>query len=526
MRTPFLVVVFAVTIIAAQNTSEIAKVQQVSKTNPEITLPADDIAGEQAWLEALGVNGSPLIEHPFSHPWSNRSFIVPTAWYRAVNIDKPTVSADKLRQDLPLLRMVMEKAYGGWESAANRGWNWSQWFVDWDKQLAESKAKELPVREALAPFAGLEEFQLDNHSGALLRSADFRSGSQTALLAAAPAGECSQMKTADGKTFVIDAKDPAQRPKRALLADMATPVWYAVYPSKRGEIRSLLCEGKWLDANLPWRPDRAARMANILKLAQTGDDVPSYRAISADISYLRFPTFSKQNGELLRKLFPSLEKSAGKERLLIVDLRSNGGGDAPIEALGYWMTRETILRRIQTTRRLRQSCLYAALRWGYTQISIKDLKPPISDALRSDLQNQLQALLEPTPQDCPATMREEKSQWNYAQHRMSRKPRFLVLIDNACGSDCEFTTYVLAGHPGTVIAGMNTYGVGQFIQPGFFMLPHARVPFRIALGESDLYGDGRSFDGYGLDVDVLLASEQDQNPEAILKLAEKLIAQQ
>ena len=48
------------------------------------------------------------------------------------------------------------------------------------------------------------------------------------------------------------------------------------------------------------------------------------------------------------------------------------------------------------------------------------------------------------------------------------------------------------------------------------------MKFRIALGMSDMYGDNRSLDGYGLDVDMLLAGEEAHKPEAILRLAEKL----
>jgi len=514
---------------ATQNVTSRQKADENSRIADDITLTADEIAGEQAWFDSLGVKGSPLVEHPFSPPWSNRSFIVPTAWYRALIVQwqgRPqTVSADRLRQDLPLLEMAMEKAYGGWDSAEKRGWNWQQWFADWDKRLAaESKGKELPVREAMAPFGELEEFQLDNHSGPLNQSANFGSGSRSAKLGAAPAGECSEMKNTDGKSFVIDARDPAQRPKRALLADLATPAWYVSYPAKRGEAHSILCGGKWLDVTPAWQPEDAARISNILKLAQTEGDVPSFRVVSPEISYLRLPTFTKANGELLRKLAPTLEKSAGKERLLIVDLRGNGGGDAPLNTLAYWIQPRAIEQRLHLAQKLRQSCLYTALRWGYQEVSIMRLQPPISDALRNQLQNQVQGLSDPAPADCPATLREEKSEWNYAQHKMPAKARFLVLVDNGCGSDCEFATYLLAGEPGAVIAGVNTYGVAQFIQPGFFMLPHTRIPFHISLGQSDIYGDGRSVDGYGLDVDLLLPGQAEQSPDAILKLAEKLLA--
>jgi hypothetical protein len=74
----------------------------------------------------------------------------------------------------------------------------------------------------------------------------------------------------------------------------------------------------------------------------------------------------------------------------------------------------------------------------------------------------------------------------------------------------------------TVVVGSNTFGVAQFIQPGYSVLPHTRLPFRIALGTSDVYGDGRSFDGYGLDVDIVLATRADESRESILALAHYL----
>jgi hypothetical protein len=51
------------------------------------------------------------------------------------------------------------------------------------------------------------------------------------------------------------------------------------------------------------------------------------------------------------------------------------------------------------------------------------------------------------------------------------------------------------------------------------------LPFRIAMGMSDDYGDGRSFDGYGLDVDIVLDTEESQGATAILRLAQTLAAQ-
>ena len=108
---------------------------------------------------------------------------------------------------------------------------------------------------------------------------------------------------------------------------------------------------------------------------------------------------------------------------------------------------------------------------------------------------------------------------------MPKQPRFLVVVDDLCGSDCEFATFVFATRGESVIAGVSTYGVAEFIQPGYTVLPHSRTPVRMALGLSDFYGDGRSLDGYGFDVDVLLPTAESQSGEGILALARRLKTQ-
>jgi hypothetical protein len=200
-----------------------------------------------------------------------------------------------------------------------------------------------------------------------------------------------------------------------------------------------------------------------------------------------------------------------------------------VEELSRWLDAETLRKALPFTRHLAQSCVSNTLRWGYTQTTMLSMRPPISDALRQNLQKQIDGLSESAPAGCAGKFVEERSEWNYskratAEHPLPEHPRFLVLVDEACGSDCEFMAYVFAATSRAVIAGVNTFGVMQFIQPGYFMLPHSGIRFRIALGRSDPYGDDRSVDGYGLDVDLLLPAMEDRSPAAILELARLLAA--
>jgi C-terminal processing protease CtpA/Prc len=265
------------------------------------------------------------------------------------------------------------------------------------------------------------------------------------------------------------------------------------------------------------------RLAQIGELAEASPDVPSYRVVSDAIGYLRLPTFSKENGELVRKLATQYPPSAGKEKLLIVDARMNDGGDLPLRALRPWLDPKALSMAVRGNRFLTQSCLYSALRWGYTEFTMLDMKPPISEALRKSIQKQADDLLTPDPAGCPTSTEGSRAEWHMDLHKMPEAPRFLILMDEYCGSDCEALIYIFSSMPGVVLAGVNTYGVAQFVQPGYFVLPHTGLAFRIALGRSDLYGDDRSFDGYGFDVDVLLPRAEDRGAGNILELARRLL---
>jgi hypothetical protein len=490
------------------------------------TLAPADRESEVAWLSSLGLTvpaGGPLLEAPFDEPLTKRSFLVPTAWWRA---PAPTeVSANDLRQDLPLLHVLMEKAYGGWASAKKRGWDWDKWFADWDQDLASKNGATIPIAEALAAVNRLENFQLDNHTGPTGGKVSFQSGSRTAVLEKSPAATCTELRDASGAVSPLDAIDPAQRPKKARIGGLDRTGSYISYPTRRGAITAIHC-GEWIGVTPVW--DGPTRDKLIADLTQPADpDDPSYRTISAGIGYLRLPDFSKQGGEKLRRLLPTLPATAGHEKLLIVDLRGNDGGDAPVESISRWLDMASIRAALKFSKIQPNSCVYDALRFAYTQVTSQNLKPPLTPELQKSLQAQLDSLFTPSPPGCPVRIDEIRSDWGYTKHDPqatppSGHPRLLIIVDHWCGSDCEGLASILAATPGSLVVGENTYGVGQFIQPGYFILPRSKIKFRIALGMSDIYGDARSFDGYGLDVDVVLSTEESQSAAFLLRLAERL----
>ena len=139
------------------------------------------------------------------------------------------------------------------------------------------------------------------------------------------------------------------------------------------------------------------------------------------------------------------------------------------------------------------------------------------------LQGLLDRMALPYPPDCPRAVDTKPPQWTYLQHRFAPKPddlRIIALVNSGCGSDCEGLTAQLASLPETIVIGSNTFGIMQFLQPVHSVLPHTGLEYRFALGRSNFYGDNRSVDGYGLDVDVVLPEVNTLKPKQMLELAE------
>jgi hypothetical protein len=495
------------------------------------TIPAAERAAEDERLRALGLTvpeGGVILEHPFAQPFTNRSYLVPAKWF---DVAAPKeVKADDLLEDLPILRAVMERAYAGWDTARKKGFDWDRWFSDWQKMLEARKGSTLPIEEAFAPWGELMKVQLDNHTA--IAGARFGSGSRTAVLESPPKGACEELRMKGGALFPLLAGDKAHQPRRARHFEPGkkpSDIYYISTPSRRGEPEAIRCGNAWIPLRPSWNGKPDARMKLIGELAGESVEVPTLIKVREDVAYLRLPTFTKVNTEKIRQTMPSWPKPTGKERALIVDLRMNGGGDAAVDAVSGWVDQKDLQASSEFPQRIGASCLYTALRWGYTVKSSRKLTPPISEEMRQELQSELDGLFAPSEPECPAKYIEKPSAWNYTKHkagaaRRKGKPLVLVLVDNGCGSDCEYMAYVLAGVPEAVIAGVNTYGVGQFIQPGYSVLPNTRVGFSVALGNADEYGDGRAYDGHGLDVDVLLSTEQAWSRQGLLELVDRLTA--
>jgi hypothetical protein len=497
-----------------------------------VVVTPDERADEDARLRTLGYrppDDGALIERPFEAPWTSRSLLVPPAWWPSGRKQffgqRSGVRADLLLQDLDVLEAAMSRAYGGWDSAVARGWSWERWFGGWRDQLRAAGSRRLSADEAFQPARDLLRFQLDNHTQIPLGDIGTMSFSQTALLAAPPAGPCTEIRAANG-TFPIVPGDAATGLRRALSARRGHGLEAAAFvaaPNARGALRAIHCGGAWIDLEVVSR-GQTMLLARAFVPELFAHERPTIRSLSPDVTYVRLPDMTPAVYTHVEEDRPSWPRPTGAEKALIVDLRGNGGYSAGLglDVLRDWVPRSQLPPADAIGARVGTSCLAAALTWNRDR---RVMTANASERTHAALQRELDALgLEPT-EGCPRETRETTGGVQYrAHHLRERLPgrRIVALVDNGCGSDCELITVMLASLPETVVVGVNTAGVGQFIQPGYALLPRTGLPFRIALGQSDMYGDGRSFDGYGLDVDVVLPHPEAWGDADLLRLAEEL----
>jgi hypothetical protein len=491
-----------------------------------LTITPAEIAAEDTRLQQLGLtlpDGSFLKPHPFEPPWTSHSLLIPSTWTEPgiKSLLTRHVRADLLLADLDVLQPVMERAYGGWDSAADRGWNWNQWFADWRKQLAAKGAANLSLDEAFAPVDSLLAFQRDNHTQIPL-ARHTGDGSQTALLATTPTAPCTELR-ANAHTFSIAANDPGQQVRNARQWTTGSSTFadthYISMPASFGIPQAIRCGDAWI----PLQPI-GGRKGGILSLlnmlweeTMSRGDQAHIDELGDGIVYARLPTFVDSNYQ--RKPSQGWPQRHPTDRVLIVDLRNNQGNNADygLNVLKGWIDESRMVPFEHIGSQIDSSCLYAPLKWNYP---IRDSNEPSQQMLDRIAQNYLPG--------CPRTVDINPSQWTYLQHRFTPKPgdlRIIALVNSHCGSDCELMTAMLASLPETIVMGANTYGVVQNIQPGYSVLPHTGLAYRIALGRSDYYGDNRSVDGYGLDVDVVLPEVDTLNTTQLRQLAEAVAKQ-
>ncbi len=483
------------------------------------TVSAADRDAEAVRLRALGLSvpdGGPVLERPYDVPLSSRAYVVPAAWIppppKQIVASFGSVRASALLRDLPVLRRAMERSYGGWESAERRGLDWARWFDDWRAALEGAGDRDLSMDEAFAPMDRLAEIRIDNHTNIPAMRVATSSLSQSARISGRPRAPCTIVESADGKQTPLRPGDLGEQPRRALApsSDLARleEVSYLALPSRLGVLRRVKCGDEWLD--LAGGVPRGTSIFSLLRAERQRQEI-EVRRLPGGVLYVRLPTFARGNYQDLDARARGWPAASDGDRALLFDLRGNGGGGSQLAwpVLDRYLDRKRLpsLEAMRVT--VAKSCLYPALRWNLWNHDGEAWQPG------------LDALFAPAPEGCPRRLEVSPGtlRWRRGKPKQGLAgKRIVVWVDGGCGSDCEYLMQQLGALPETVVVGTNSGGVCEFIQPGLGVLPGTRLAFRFALGASDFYGDGRSVDGHGLDVDVLLRDDEGWTPEKVAGL--------
>lgn len=487
-------------------------------------LTAEEIQSETDRLTASGLRlpSSFFSERPFEAPWTSRSLLVPAAWLREPGIKRfirpSEVRADLLLADLDVLEPVMARAYGGWDTAIAGGWDWTEWFASWRQSLVSHGDRALSLNEAFAPMDALMAFQRDNHTTVPLARWQV-DGSHTARLTALPDAPCSVVRTSEGDV-PLDGSDAGLRVRSAKVWRPGTQTLddgrYVVLPSSAGRLESVQCGDKSIPLLSVSRPASGLwTMATTQAAAWLAGDTARVERLDDGVVYARVPTLSHGNyAGLVSDDWPNRETD---DRVLIVDLRDNGGGSYEYarRVLDGWIDlADATVDTFGLT--VNESCLYPPLKWGF------NMAFGSSGTTTEGWQALVDQIGRPSPDGCPRRVRVSEPRWRYSDRLFAPDEnglRVIALVNSQCGSDCELIAAMLATSTQAIVAGSNTLGIMQFTQPGYSVLPHTGLAYRLALGTSDIYGDGRSVDGYGLDVDILIPGVDRLDPHDLLDLA-------
>lgn len=500
-----------------------------------IEVSTAEIQEDTQWLAGLGIkvpNDGYILKKPFEGPLTRRSFIVPASWYSLPL--KKEVKASDLLKDLPFIKTAYRHTYSGYEVAAKRGWNWDQWFTDWEAQLSSKGDQVISVEEAFAPITKLKLFQPDNHMGPVVDSptAYARVISRSALLTNIPTDSCSEIINDKNQSFQLQKNQPAHQPKLAKLPDN-TLTYYVTYPSLYGVVTQIRCGEELIRLKPFWQNEAlaAVKQNKVLKLAQTEKDKASFRWAASDILYVRFPGMNYDHRQSYLELEQEIKTAdLSKAKVIILDHRGSGGGYGFAFPTYEYLTAGNFMNSKDPRGFIKQSCLsYGGSGiWGQIQWMLKrsnQVDPlPVEDV--NEYQGILDGLFTEEP-GCPITFppRSTSPTWKYVDRKFEptkSKPILMFLTDNDCGSTCEGSQFAFAQLPNTIIVGTNSYGVAQFTGGNFFVTPNTKITYRFSSGVSDMYGDNRPFDGYGLNADMILPDEEMQDPEYILNLARSL----
>ncbi len=199
-------------------------------------------------------DGSFLKEHRFQVPWTSHSLLIPSTWAEPgmkALLGSRHVRADLLLADLDVLQPVMTRAYGGWDSAVARGWNWDRWFEDWRSRLAaEGQLRDFTGRGVRARGSAPGISTRQPHADPARAAGRLTVRKQLCLLV--HLSLLVRRFAAAKETFPSMPTMQAQHVRIAKQwtsgAKFFTDASYIAVPSSRGVPQAVRCGGDWIES--------------------------------------------------------------------------------------------------------------------------------------------------------------------------------------------------------------------------------------------------------------------------------------
>jgi hypothetical protein len=203
-------------------------------------------------------------------------------------------------------------------------------------------------------------------------------------------------------------------------------------------------------------------------------------------------------------------KAIKEAKVIIIDLRGNGGGD---DSIGYQFAEKLAGQEIETpiAPDLRRNTPETLTIWDnylnvlkensndknmHTQLDIyiKENAKKMEKALSGELQEF-------------TTKSIKKTEWKYDSSKGFQGPIY-ILQDKDCGSSCESTIDFFEYFPNVIKVGFNTTGMIHFGNIGIVMLPNSSIQINIPT-KANRYKDARFIEFKGIKPDVILEKGQD-----------------
>ena len=343
-----------------------------------------------------------------------------------------------MRIDIAVVERVLRRGYAGFDALAERGLNWARIFD--------------------GMRSGLSDMSTEQFQGHLYQHLKAAGDNHLALYRTRSDG--SQDRSATGghqDAYAVEGRATGCGDLRPFVSDPPGVQWIPIVFNKPEGVE---CSGQ----------RRATRRLGVARWSSRG--VPAFESIEAPVPYLRLRSLNGARHTELSTFVATANRTRSAPAS-IVDLRGNPGGtDGPVIDWFELLTSQQLsygaIVRLQSEVTLQGTvneyvCTLANL--NADDSGGREIEQRLASARRA-LADAKAAAHDPRKLDKKALQLQGVETTAY-------KGRLIVLVDHRCGSACESVVRLARQLPGTIVAGENTAGSGEFGEVLRYRLPRS-----------------------------------------------------